>query len=58
MLAKVAVLADYYECKEAVNILADTWIKALEDNVPTTYSRDLFLWLWISWFFQLPAQLK
>jgi hypothetical protein len=58
MLAKVAVLADYYECKEAVYIWMTIWIDALEEKIPSTYSRDLFLWLWISWYFQLPTQFK
>ncbi|KAL4871278.1 hypothetical protein BDV12DRAFT_183914 [Aspergillus spectabilis] len=56
ILAKVAVLVDYYECKEAVYILTDIWISFLEEKIPTTYPRDLILWLWVSWFFQLPAQ--
>ncbi|KAL2803057.1 hypothetical protein BJX63DRAFT_440444 [Aspergillus granulosus] len=58
MLAKVAVLADYYDCREAVDILADIWIIALDESVPTTYSRDLILWVWVSWFFQLHDQFE
>jgi hypothetical protein len=58
MLAKVAVLVDYYECKEAMSVWTTIWIDALEGKIPSTYSRDLFLWLWISWFFQLPTQFK
>ncbi|KAF4161658.1 hypothetical protein CNMCM8927_004890 [Aspergillus lentulus] len=58
MLAKVAVVTDYYECKEAICIWTTIWIDALEEKIPSTYSRDLFLWLWISWFFQLPTQFK
>ncbi|QKX64033.1 uncharacterized protein TRUGW13939_11206 [Talaromyces rugulosus] len=58
MLAKVAVLADYYKCKEAVYVWTTAWIDALEKERPETYSRDLFLWLWISWFFQLPTQFE
>lgn len=54
MLAKVAVLADFYECKEAVGFFANIWIEALEEEPPTTYCRDLITWLWISWFFELP----
>ncbi|KAI9040200.1 BTB/POZ domain-containing protein [Aspergillus affinis] len=58
MLAKVAVLADYYDCREAVDFFADTWINALDDIIPTTYSRDLILWLWVAWYFHLPAKFK
>ncbi|BCR96722.1 BTB/POZ domain-containing protein [Aspergillus luchuensis] len=58
MLAKVAVLADYYDCREAVVFFADTWINALDDITPATYSRDLILWLWVAWYFHLPANFK
>ncbi|KJK66781.1 hypothetical protein P875_00127847 [Aspergillus parasiticus SU-1] len=58
MLAKVAVLVDYYDCKESVYIWSTIWIDALEEKIPETYSRDLLLWLWISCIFQLPAQFK
>ncbi|KAJ5167992.1 uncharacterized protein N7482_003586 [Penicillium canariense] len=43
MLAKVAAIADYYACKEVLSIIADMGIDALEEKVPTTYSRDLIL---------------
>ncbi|KAL4951824.1 hypothetical protein BDW69DRAFT_31181 [Aspergillus filifer] len=55
-LAKIAVLADYYDCKEAIELAAVIWIKALKESVPETYSRDLVLWVWVSWYFQLPFQ--
>ncbi|KAL6230203.1 hypothetical protein BDW75DRAFT_234590 [Aspergillus navahoensis] len=59
LLAKVAVLADYYDCREAVDILGrHIWINAMEEAIPSTYCRDLILWLWVSWFFQLPAHFK
>lgn len=58
MLAKVAVIADYYQCKEALFIITDKWINNLEEKIPTTFSRDLIMWLWISWFFQLSSQFK
>ncbi|PYH78381.1 hypothetical protein BO82DRAFT_405234 [Aspergillus uvarum CBS 121591] len=43
MLAKVAVIADYYECGEAVDMLARVWISALDETIPATYSRDVIL---------------
>ncbi|KAJ5585246.1 uncharacterized protein N7459_005046 [Penicillium hispanicum] len=58
MLAKVAVIADYYDCKEALHFLKDMWITNTEEDIPTTASRDLILWLWIAWFFQLPSEFK
>jgi hypothetical protein len=58
MLAKVSVLADYYDCREPVAFFADTWINTLDDSIPTRYSRDLILWLWVAWYFHLPAKFK
>lgn len=58
MLAKVAVIADYYECKEAVQFFSDIWIEALGGVNLKEYSRDLILWLWIAWTFQLSSQFK
>ncbi|KAJ5622548.1 hypothetical protein N7528_005780 [Penicillium herquei] len=58
MLAQVAVIADYYQCKEPLHILKDIWINNLEETIPGIFSRDLVLWLWIAWFFQLPFQFK
>lgn len=58
MLAKVAVIADYYKCKEVVRFFSDTWIEALEERYLEEYSRDLILRLWIAWFFQLSSQFK
>jgi hypothetical protein len=57
-LAKVAVLVDYYDCREALDILVTTWMNALEETIPKSYSRNLVLWLWVSWSFQLPAQFR
>ncbi len=51
MLAKIAVLVDYYECYEAVEMFVDFWIQSLSRNLPKEYSRDLVLWLAISWVF-------
>jgi hypothetical protein len=51
MLAKVAVIADYYECKEVVQFFLDMWIEALDDEIPMAYCRPLVLWLWVAWFF-------
>ncbi|KAJ5529060.1 hypothetical protein N7527_002453 [Penicillium freii] len=58
MLAKVAMIADYYECKTALYIMKDIWIDNLKEKIPRTVSRDLILWLWIAWFFQLHSQFK
>ena len=58
MLAKVAAIADYYECQEPIHIYKDFWLNALEERIPTTWSQNLISWIWVAWFFQLPAKFK
>jgi hypothetical protein len=58
MLAKISVLVDLYECAEAVELFADTWIDQLKNDLPTTYVRDLILWTCISWVFRKSAEFK
>lgn len=58
LLAKVAVLSDYYDCQAVLGIFSDIWIPKLKETIPTTYSRNLMLWLWISWFFKLSTQFR
>lgn len=48
MMAKVAVIVDYYDCHEPVWFIASMWINELKDSLPTTCNRDLSLWLLIS----------
>lgn len=52
MLAKIAVLVDYYECHEAVEVFSEIWFKALESPLPTQSNRDLILGLVVSWVFK------
>jgi len=58
MLAKIAVLVDYYECAPAVKMHIRIWIEDLKKTapIPTTYCRDLILWMWVSCVFALPEQ--
>jgi hypothetical protein len=55
MLAKFAVIADYYECGESVDLFIDMWVADLsvKTPIPTTYCRNLILWMWITWAFEL-----
>ncbi|KAJ4294417.1 hypothetical protein N0V90_008107 [Kalmusia sp. IMI 367209] len=59
-LAKMAVLVDYYECSEAVELYIDMWVDDLKTKIaiPAVYNRDLVLWIWISWVFDLEEQFK
>lgn len=52
MLAKVAVVVDDLQCHEAVEIFSDMWIGELDDLVPSRYTRDLVLWIFIASVFQ------
>jgi hypothetical protein len=60
MLAKIAILVDYYECDESIQLFVDIWVADLEKkaHIPQTYCRDLILWMWISWVFRLPELFK
>ncbi|CCF34596.1 hypothetical protein CH063_01168 [Colletotrichum higginsianum] len=41
MLAKIAVLVDYYDSPEVVEVFANIWIGALKNKLPTQYGRDM-----------------
>lgn len=45
IFAKVAVVVDYYECREALHFLTELWIEKLDKKIPPVASRDLILWL-------------
>ncbi|OTA83037.1 hypothetical protein M434DRAFT_400814 [Hypoxylon sp. CO27-5] len=58
MLAKIAVLVDYYKCHEAVALWSDVWIGNLKDTVPTTINRDLVLWILVAYVFEKETLFK
>lgn len=58
LLAKIAVLADYYQCETLLQYFADKWIETLKVNFPTIYSRDSMLWVWVSWAFRRPFEFE
>jgi len=58
MFAQIAVLVDYYECHEVVEIYSDMWTANLRKEFPETYSRKLVFWICISWVFRQPAEFK
>ncbi|KAK8120401.1 hypothetical protein PG999_004521 [Apiospora kogelbergensis] len=51
LLTKLAVMADYYQCVEGVEMYADRWIKNLGHHLPERCGRDLILWIAVSWVF-------
>ncbi|KAL4786898.1 hypothetical protein BJX76DRAFT_345929 [Aspergillus varians] len=50
-VARLAVIADYYECRSLVGYYVTPVIDRLT-NQPKQYSRNLILWIWVSYFFQ------
>jgi hypothetical protein len=54
MLAKVAVIVDYYAAHQAIEILGPTWINALRSSLPTKmcHNRTVALWICVSWVFR------
>ncbi|CAF3451611.1 unnamed protein product [Fusarium graminearum] len=58
MLAKVAMIVDYYECHEIFELYAEIWIGRLQSEVPTVYGRDCILCLFISWVFSQPEMFQ
>lgn len=53
MLAKVAVIVDYYAAHQAMEILSSAWVDNLRWQLPTTTceNRKIALWICISWVF-------
>ncbi|GFF26958.1 hypothetical protein IFM61606_09856 [Aspergillus udagawae] len=52
-LVDFAVLIDYYECYEAVEVFTDMWIRALEKTATASKSlAQVEEWLFVSWVFQ------
>ncbi len=51
LLAKIATIIDYYKLHEAAEVFGSIWIEPLRGIVPTTYSRDLILWILVSQVF-------
>lgn len=57
-LAKIALLVDYYDCLEAVELPAEIWIRGLKNStpIPSKHCRDLMLWMCIAWALKLPEE--
>ncbi|PYH89032.1 hypothetical protein BO71DRAFT_403400 [Aspergillus ellipticus CBS 707.79] len=51
-LCMVAMLAEHYECLEAVEVYFENWVRNIEDRVPRVYTDDLSIWLYIAWTFK------
>jgi len=52
MLAKIAIIVDYYQVHEAVVLASRTWLRALKlAKLPIELNRDLCLWLTVAFVF-------
>jgi hypothetical protein len=51
MLAKLAIIVDYYKCHKSIELHADIWLENLTSELPTVYRRDCILYMFISWVF-------
>jgi hypothetical protein len=58
MLARIAVLIDYYDCAEAVEFCTERWVESLRktSTVPLSLCRELLLWMCIAWVLRLPHE--
>ncbi|CAN9252193.1 unnamed protein product [Alternaria alternata] len=59
MLAKIAILEDYYTFGESLDVFTEMWVQELmKVSVPKVYCRDLVLWIWVAWLFDKDQQFK
>jgi hypothetical protein len=59
MLTKVAVLVNYYQMHEAVELFSDTWIDNLiKEGLPQSHSSETVRWLVIAWVFHKPMEFR
>jgi hypothetical protein len=50
-LAKIAVVADYYDC-QSLAFFSPIWLDGLKgEQVPAVFPRSLVIWLWVSFYF-------
>lgn len=53
ILAKIAVIVDYYDIREPLQLISSLWMKEfVASSVPTSLCRELVLWTLISWVFK------
>lgn len=59
LLAKITVIADYYQCIDAIQFMALCWYAFLKPTCSALVRpRDIVLWLWVSWVLRLPDQFR
>ncbi|KAI0903454.1 hypothetical protein F4823DRAFT_618580 [Ustulina deusta] len=59
MLAKVGVIVDYYQCREALEGFVDIWRLGMKSNpLSPSLDRDLIMLLFVSWVFHWEDQFR
>jgi hypothetical protein len=58
MLAKLAMIVDYHDCHESIELHADIWLANLKSQIPRVYGRDCILCMVISWVFKQPDMFR
>ncbi|KAF5725195.1 hypothetical protein FMUND_58 [Fusarium mundagurra] len=58
MLVKVAMIVNYYDCLESVELYTDIWLEGLRSELPTVYGRDCVLCMVVSWVFSEPTMFQ
>ncbi|KAI1027609.1 hypothetical protein LB504_011711 [Fusarium proliferatum] len=58
MLVKVAMIVNYYDCFESVELYTDIWLEGFRSEVPKVYGRDSILCLFMSWAFSRPVMFR
>lgn len=54
-LIDLAVLADYFQCHEALEPYPSIWLESLREEVPSVHSNMLVKWIFVSWVFNYDA---
>ncbi|KAH8694916.1 hypothetical protein BGW36DRAFT_299995 [Talaromyces proteolyticus] len=55
LLAKLAILVDFYDCKD-VAVFIKKKLAICMENLPATNPRDVMMSIWISWVFEMSQQ--
>ncbi|KAI9781704.1 MAG: hypothetical protein M1816_002200 [Peltula sp. TS41687] len=55
-LTRLAILIDYYQFHEAVEVFSDMWVDGLKEQLPRAYTKDLVRWICVSWVLRKPRE--
>ncbi|CEF79652.1 hypothetical protein SNK03_007492 [Fusarium graminearum] len=58
LLVMIAMIVNYYDCLESVEVYTNVWLEGFETALPTVYGRDCILYLFVSWVFSRPIMFQ